>query len=120
MSINLHLYAEREVYSKQGKYLGIQREKFDLWQTPTKDTYKIIESSDVLESYKQWLVSWCNLDTEGVYINSDKVETYLKELDGQPYDYYVYTHYGLIHFKDLLDWKEEKESVGFTLKFEIW
>lgn len=56
MSINLHLKATREVYTKSGKS-SFQTENIDLLQTPTAVTDKILSHSTVeeqLDAYCKW------------------------------------------------------------------
>jgi hypothetical protein len=56
MSINLHLKATREVYTKSGKSL-IQTEHIELLQTPTKVTDEILKHTtfeEQLNAYCEW------------------------------------------------------------------
>ena len=61
MSTNLHIFAERRgtITWEDGTvepYLA--REKAPLWQTPTELTWKIMESDNPLEVYKQWVAAY--------------------------------------------------------------
>lgn len=56
MSMNLYIKAVLSAETKLGKkYI---QETFGLWQTPTKDTYAILDAednADILDAYKTWV-----------------------------------------------------------------
>lgn len=54
MSINLYLYAVRKVYNADGKYIGLQKEKFELYQTQTDTTFEIMEALTLDEKVKRY------------------------------------------------------------------
>ena len=57
MSMNLNLCGTREVTVKKTGKSYTQYEYFDLIQTPTEVTYKLMESENIFEAYKNYVLS---------------------------------------------------------------
>jgi hypothetical protein len=68
MSINLHLFAKYQL--KSGRMTGME---FNLWQTPTNVTARIVDSSDIRKAYGEWCAEICD--------DSVSVAEHLRELD---------------------------------------
>jgi len=71
VSINFHISIKREIYNKVGKHLGTQHLNFDTWQTPTKVTNEIMNSSNPIEKYKEWVMSISEDIEENIYEKDD-------------------------------------------------
>jgi hypothetical protein len=59
MSINLHLKATRQVFTKSGREFQ-QTEEFNLWQTPDNVTWDILSKgsfNDKLKAYEKWCLT---------------------------------------------------------------
>lgn len=124
MSTNLHVKAEREIYSKDGVCLGIQSEKFDLYRTSTTKTHEIMACVDKLEGYKKYLFSNYNLSSIGKYLGTRK-EQMEKELDNlwensSDYDYQAYVFEPMWHLQELEDWIQEMQDNLYEIKWYAW
>lgn len=74
MSTNIHIYAERDIFVPKINRTAVQTIKFEqVWQTSTLDTRMIMESSDKIQAYKDWVMSRsCSVDREEpVYAKDD-------------------------------------------------
>ena len=100
MSMNLNLCATREVIVKKTGKPSVQHEKFDLIQTPTEVTYKIMESKNIFEAYKEYVLTLV-----------DKTDT-KENQELRLYD-----------LNDILDsteaWMKHREEAGYTLEFYV-
>lgn len=92
MSMNLHVSATK-VFNFEVK--GEQKQKeveeyFDLVQTPTEATYKILDQENIKESYITWLkYKWEDLsqeDQEYVSEHISELEDWLKYYEGLEYE----------------------------------
>lgn len=124
MSTNLHVKAEREIYSKDGVCLGIQSEHFDLYQTPTNKTYEIMACVDKLEGYKKYLFNSHNLSSAGKYLGT-REEQMEKELDSfmgdsLEYDYQAYVFEPAFHLHELEDWIQLMQDNFYEIKWYAW
>ena len=57
MSMNIHISAERIVIVKKTGQESSQRVYFDCFQTPTDITYQILDTTDPIKAYKEWILS---------------------------------------------------------------
>ena len=57
MSMNIHIYAKREVIVTATGEKDFQWKRFDAWQTPTNVSYAIANSDNPVESYIGWVKS---------------------------------------------------------------
>lgn len=69
MSINLHLKATRQVFTKSGREFQ-QSEDFNLWQTPDGVTWDILSKgsfNDKLNAYEKWCLTYENEPFKSLY-----------------------------------------------------
>ena len=128
MSMNISIKGVREIFIPSINRTDTQDISFDCWQTPTKISYEILESSHPIEAYKQWVLSrskpeliehFYDYDTEIEYILTDiSLSEYMSKNPGrihyEPYDT------GYEYNKALDDWITEMESEGYKITLEVW
>jgi hypothetical protein len=81
MSINLHLFAERTVYTKSGRQVKENKE-IDILQTPTELSRSLIVKENfelILDGYCDWVES---------FYKPDEIEIVVSEIDFLPIDEY--------------------------------
>lgn len=111
MSMNLEIIAEREVYIPKTGKSDIERRYYSVWQTPTKVTFKILESENPCESYIEWVRSISKDCEEDIYEDGDIFHE--KEPIGKRV-----VNSGEDHIKGLLEWFQEMNSEGYEIKYE--
>lgn len=79
MSMNLHLEASIEAFSKIGKHT--LRHTFDLWQTPTQVTKKAIRGGHPKDVYIEWLNELQTKDIVDVESLKNRVKHHIEELN---------------------------------------
>ena len=100
MSMNLFVQASADglIKLKDGKSKAHRvTENFNLWQTPTKITRKILAKEDKLEAYTAWVLSISKEESQPIHEGLDD--------DMEPiivgYEKY---HYGKDHLTQLREW----------------
>ena len=100
MSMNLNLCGTREVTVKKTGKSSTQYENIDLIQTPTEVTYKLMESENIFEAYKKYVLSLVDkTDTEEAQkdrisdlteiLNSTAAQMKALEEEGYTLEFYV-------------------------------
>ena len=113
MSMNIHISATREVtVNKTGK-TSSQTVQFDCWQTPTSDSYEIMEKENPLEGYKEWVIARNDVGTFLVYEEGD----FFKEREpiGE-----TTVNYSENHVKKLNTWIEMCAECDYDIKVEVY
>ena len=111
MSMNIYISGTREVkVIKTGQIIN-QTLKFAAYQTPTEVTYKILESADPGQAYKDWVLELGDDVVVPVYADHDifheeapigsKIENYYKD-----------------HVKEFDEWVDNSIKNGYTIDFE--
>lgn len=116
MSTNIHIYAERDIFVLKTKRNDVQTIKFDsVWQTPTIDTRKIMDSPDRIQAYKDWVMSRsCSVDhEEPVYADDD----YFQEKE--PVGVEIINE-GKDHIHDFEEWLQMCSEDGYNVYFDAW
>ena len=116
MSTNIHIYAERDIFVLKTKRNDVQTIKFEqVWQTSTIDTRMIMESSDKIQAYKDWVMTRkCSVDREEpVYADDD----YFQERE--PIGVEIVNE-GKDHIHDFEEWLEMCSEYGYDVYFEAW
>lgn len=108
MSMNLYIYAEREVRVVKTGRVSTQRIEFDTWQTPTVVTYKILNASDRAVAYMDWVKSESYDEQIPVYAADDLYE------EREPVRYSVY-NVGLDHLEGFKEWLTMVEEEGYNV-----
>lgn len=99
MSMNILITANREIkVIKTGKTTW-QSIKFNAWQTPTSVTYDILNSSNPIEAYKNFILA-----------ESDKMDIDESIFDKDDH---------LYHIELFEEWLNMCEEEGFTVEFEM-
>lgn len=108
MSMNLHVQAEKILYEKLNKktYKKFSTpliHNFNLWQTPTKITYEILNSKNYFNAYKDWVSSISLDEKEPIYDFKDD------SIIG-----HKIVNYGKDHIEELEKWIKEHEGWDIT------
>lgn len=102
MSMNLHVSAEIDAILANGKPYKICN-SFGLWQTPTEDTYKMVESNNVKDSYITWVRS--HYDENDEKRDREEYDEYLKECKTLGYESPPsYESHINRHIRELSEW----------------
>jgi len=116
MSMNIYIYATREISFKDKKgetQTETQATVFDALQTPTEVTYEIVKSNDPAQVYIDWVLRECSVDEEWpVYAADDFMQ------EREPIGVEIING-GKEHvekFKQWMIWMEEK---GYEIKYEV-
>ena len=113
MSMNIHIFAIREVTVNKTGAISTQTIQFDCWQTPTKVSCDIIEEENPVEAYKQWV-----RDKNYVHINkiyeSDDIFQEREPIGEETIDVSEF------HINELNEWIEDCEKDGYTIEVEVW
>lgn len=113
MSINFHIFGEREILIKNTGKSTTQTCDFDCWQTPTSITHKILKSPDIVAAYKEWVLSITQDEVEEVYADDD---IFCEKL---PIGTLIYNA-GKEHVTELDVWLIECTNDGYEITFEGW
>jgi hypothetical protein len=115
MSMNIVITATRKITfkKKNGKRSGaVQTIKFNAWQTPTVVTRAILASKDPKAVYLKWIEENCSSGYRiPVYADDDFLE------EGEPISTRIYNP-GQEHAEEFMQWCENAEEEGYTIKFE--
>ena len=115
MSMNLYIFAEREVTfkDKAGKICkDTQTITFRALQTPTKVTYKILANSEPAQAYIDWVFSISEYEVLPVYAEDDIFG------ENEAVDSKVYNA-GLEHIVQFSEFLDNAEADGYVVKFEM-
>ena len=116
MSTNIHIVGKRTItFFKGDGTLGneVQTQYLDVWQTPTKVTYAIMNTADRIQAYKDWVVSQSHDVQEKVYANDDLF------CEGDPIGFLI-TNEGRVHIARLEDEIAKFVEDGFRIEVESW
>ena len=92
MSTNIHILANREIQVLSTGQITQQKEFCKMvWQTPTCDTYEIMESTNPVAAYCDWVRSLGQMNTE---------------------------RQG--HISAITRWVSDMQAQGYTIEVEAW
>jgi len=114
MSTNFHITAKRDICVVNTGCIEVQEMNCNLvWQTPTEITYQIMQSSDKMQAYIDWVLSISKDVEEKVYAEDD--------IFGKrdPIATRIINH-GEDHIERLFDWCNNVAYAGYELHFESW
>lgn len=112
MSMNLYVEAKRptKVIVKGIEKTSEETIHFDLWQTPTKVTYDILEQEDKLQSYIDWVKSISEDRQSPIYAEDD--------IFGQQAPIrYETVNDGNLHIESLQEWVQYCNDEDFILEW---
>jgi hypothetical protein len=111
MSMNLHLFATINATIKVGKKKKTQciQESFNLYQTPTDVTRRILKSSNIKQAYIDWVKETPHVGYEPVYAS------YRDSIDGINPIEHKKVDYNELHIQELNAWMERHE--GWQIEF---
>lgn len=109
--MNLYLSASINATIKVGKKKKKHRilESFELYQTPTDITRRILKASNVKQAYIDWVKETPSEGYEPIY------ENYSDRIDGINIVGHQKVDYNELHFQDLNKWMEQHE--GWQIDF---
>lgn len=110
MSMNLHITAKLECVAVKTGEKVFKEESFDCWQTPTKVTYEILNSDNMLQAYKDWVLSISEDKEIPVYAKNDIFNE--KEPIGTET-----VNWGKCHLEELDLWVEAMTKDGYEIEF---
>lgn len=113
MSTNIHIKASRQIIVVKTGKTDMQTVYFNQWQTPSVDTYAIMESKDPIQAYKDWALREQEDQVENVYAEDDYFE------EGEPIGTRTF-NYGKEHVAEFEAWIREVEEAGYIVEFEAW
>jgi hypothetical protein len=109
MSLNVCFEAVREIRVLKTGRKDIQRTVYEVWQTPTKVTQRIVGSQDPIQEYRNWV--------------SEQVGCVTEEDTYAPDDLFCENPTGkeifdprVGHLEDLAAWVREMQKGGWTIK----
>ena len=105
MSMNILFEAVREVVVKKTGKIDIQTIEYEVWQTPTNDTYKIHDSANPVKAYCDWVLQYDAKD-EIVDVFDDE-----ENLIGSKT-----VNFGKEHIDEFLEWVKSAESEGYEVR----
>lgn len=111
MSMNILITANREIRVVKTGKTTLQSIKFNAWQTPTAVTYNILNSSNKIEAYKNFIrAESFNMDIdESLFDENDILE------DREPRIY----NPALDHIEMFDEWLNMCAEEGYTVEFEM-
>ena len=109
MSMNVFLVAKQDAVLANGKKF-VHEVGIDLWQTPTKITKKIINSSDPLKVYTEWVKEISHDKKWPVYADDDFF------CEREPISYEIVND-GKDHLKELNETIQTLISNGYELEW---
>lgn len=114
MSTNIHFVAHREINVVKTGKTQTQEIKFSEWQTPTRVTREIMNSTDPIQAYKNYILTECSRDEElPIYAEDDVFG------EGTPIGVDVYNN-GKEHVAQFEEWLNMCEEEGYTVVAEAW
>jgi len=112
MSMNILIQATQQVQVIKTGKIRERRIQFSAWQTPTKITWDIVNSSKPADVYKDWILANTEDQTEAVFAETDIWE------DGEPIGTKV-VNLGKEHVAEFDDWLKMCEEEGFEVSFRV-
>lgn len=114
MSTNIHFEATRQVQVvKTGKIVE-QKIHFNVWQSPTRVTMRIMDSPDPVQAYKTWILEECSEDQfMPIYADDDIFG------EREPIAKEVYNP-GKEHVESFEEWIKVCEEEGYTVQAHAW
>ena len=116
MSMNIYIYATREISfkDKKGKKkTETQATVFNALQTPTEVTYEIVESSNPAQVYIDWVLRRCSVDEQWpVYADDDFMQ------EREPIGVEIINQ-GKEHVEKFRQWMIWMEEKGYEIKYEV-
>jgi len=113
MSTNIHIIASRSVMVVESGKVCKQHIEFETYQTPTVVTRKIMDASDKVGAYKDWVMSISENEDVNVYSSYDIFE------EGSPIGVKVY-NVGKEHLAELNKWIECAVKNHYTISVKAW
>ena len=114
MSTNIHFIGHREVQVVKTGKISTQKIHFDQLQTPTRITYEIMESTDKVQTYRDWVLREWSIDEEFPIYAEDDVFN-----EGDPIGVEIYNP-GKEHLEKFDEWIKHCEEEGFEVRAEAW
>ena len=114
MSTNIHFIATREVQVLKTGIITTQEISFREWQTPTRVTWEIMDSSDRVQAYKDWILRECSHDEEEDVFAEDDIFG-----EDEPIGKRIYNA-GKEHVAEFEEWIKMCEEEGYTVVAEAW
>jgi hypothetical protein len=114
MSMNILITANREIRVVKTGKTTLQFIKFNAWQTPTSVTYDILNSSNKIEAYKNFIrAESVNMDIDESLFDEDDI---LEERE--PIGKRIYNP--ALHHIELFDeWLNMCSEEGYTVEFDM-
>ena len=113
MSINIHFHATREVQVIKTGKINTQEISFNVWQTTSDVTCKIMASADPIQAYKDWILS----------VSNDRIVTIFSEADvfqdSEPIGKEIFNA-GKEHIEKFNEWLKMCAEEGFDVRAEAW
>ena len=116
MSMNIFITASRKITFKKKdgrRSSSIQTVVFSTYQTPTRVTYEILESTNPAQTYIDYILAECSVDEEEPVFADDDIYG-----EGKPVGIEIYNA-GKEHVEEFKAWIAQVEEDGFTVKFEM-
>ena len=116
MSRNIRIEARRIIQVVKTGAIDTQTTEFDVWQTPTRVTWDIMnpESVDLrLQAYRDWVISACEDEIENVYAEDDPFQ------ECNPVGTVV-INFGRDHISKLDEWLRLVELEGWEVEVVAW
>lgn len=114
MSMNILITANREILVVKTGKTTLQSIKFNAWQTPTSVTHDILNSSNKIEAYKNFIrAESVNMDIdESIFDDDDILE------EREPIGKRIYNP-ALDHIEMFEEWLNMCADEGYTVEFEM-
>jgi len=119
MSMNITIRCTRQVYVPKTNMYEEQVEYLDVWQTPTKDSYSILNSKDQFGAYMEWVLANSDTVTEPVFWDYDNYIKHCFDEDSVKPDYWWSYNIGIEHLMDLYDEIEGMQEYGYNVEWIV-
>ena len=113
MSMNIHFYGVRDVQVIKTGRIEQQTHQISVWQTPTKDTYEILDQPDPVRAYARWAADRTGEEKEPIYAEDDIFG------EGEPIGYDAINP-GRMHAADFLKIVRMLRRDGYEIVAEAW
>ena len=114
MSTNIHFAAEREILVIKTGKTSTQRIHFDAWQTPSSVTRNIMQTTDRISAYKDWILVECSHDE---IVNVYAAHDYCQE---DPPIGTKIVNEGKEHIAEFEEWVAASIEDGYEIVAEAW
>lgn len=119
MSMNICIESVGDIKYPNGK-VKKARNMFDAIQTPTKISYKIINSKDPLNEYFSYILSLSEPELDLSFYNYEDLYNYeVNEVLKEGTYYYTPTDWAYDHMERLKYWILEQEELGFKIEISV-